>query len=111
RWVVVLRDRARAQRVTVVPGACVELTAGTAPYLAITELLRDLARALPERAWERLRAGAGPELDALLPGARGRGDVRAHDHSPAGLFGQLHELLLEAATPAPLVLVLEDVHW
>ena len=111
RLVAQLSERARAQRATVVTGACVELTAGTAPYLAITELLRDLARALPERAWERLRAGAGPELDALMPGARGRDDVRADNASRARLFGQVHELLLEAATTAPLVLVVEDVHW
>jgi DNA-binding CsgD family transcriptional regulator len=111
RLVAELSERARAQHVTVVTGACVELTAGTAPYLAITELLRDLARALPERAWERLRAGAGPELDALMPGARARDDVRADNASRARLFGQLHELFLEAATAAPLVLVLEDVHW
>src|SRR4051794_17374642 len=111
RLVAELTERARAQRVTVVTGACVELTAGTAPYLAITQLLRDLARALPERAWERLRAGAGPELDALMPGARAREDVRADNASRARLFGQVHELLLEAAAAAPLVLVLEDVHW
>src|SRR3954471_21373010 len=111
RLVAELSERARAQAATVVTGACVELTAGTAPYLAITELLRDLARALPERAWERLRAGAGPELDALMPGAHARDDVRADNASRARLFGQLHELLLEAAATTPLVLVLEDVHW
>jgi DNA-binding CsgD family transcriptional regulator len=111
RLVTELGARARDRGAAVATGACVELTAGTAPYLAITELLRDLARALPERAWERLRAGAGPELDALMPGARGRDDVRADNASRALLFGQVHELLLEAATGPPLVLVLEDVHW
>jgi DNA-binding CsgD family transcriptional regulator len=111
RLVAELTTRARDQGTTVVTGACVELTAGTAPYLAITELLRDFARALPDRAWERLRAGAGPELEALMPGARGRDDVRADNASRARLFGQIHDLVAEAASTTPLVLVLEDVHW
>jgi DNA-binding CsgD family transcriptional regulator len=110
RLVAELAARAR-ERAVVATGACVELTAGTAPYLALTELVRDLARALPERAWERLRAGAGPELEALLPGARGRERVRADDAARARLFGQVHDLVVEAAATTPLVLVLEDVHW
>src|ERR1044071_4104200 len=93
RLVAELGERARSQRVPVATGACVELTAGTAPYLAITEMLRDLARVLPDRAWERLRAGAGEELGALMPGAGGRDDVRADHASRARLFRQLHELL------------------
>jgi DNA-binding NarL/FixJ family response regulator/tetratricopeptide (TPR) repeat protein len=101
----------RAQAL-VATGACVELTAGTAPYLAATEVLRDLARVLPERAWDRLRAGAGAELAPLLPGAGGApAGGRADDASRARLFGQVHDLLAEAATAGPLVLVLEDVHW
>src|SRR3954451_2122725 len=54
RLVAELAARAR-ERAVVATGACVELTAGTAPYLALTELVRDLARTLPDRAWERLR--------------------------------------------------------
>jgi DNA-binding CsgD family transcriptional regulator len=111
RLVAELTDRAHALGATAVTGACVELTAGTAPYLAITETLRDLGRTLPDRAWDRLRAGAGPELEALMPGAGGEDDARADNASRARLFGQLHELLLEAAVAAPLVVVLEDVHW
>ena len=45
------------------------LTAGTAPYLAFTDALRDLGRAVGPRAWERMRAGAAPELAGVLPGA------------------------------------------
>src|SRR4051794_15134401 len=63
-----LAARAPERGAPVATGACVELTAGTAPYLAVTEMLRDLGRALEDRAWERLRAGAGHELGALLPG-------------------------------------------
>jgi DNA-binding CsgD family transcriptional regulator len=111
RLVAELAARAREQGAAVATGACVELTAGTAPDLAITEVLRDLGRALPERAWERLRAGAGPELGALLPGGRQTERVRADAASRARMLGQVHDLLTEAASVAPLVLVLEDVHW
>src|SRR6185295_2583944 len=111
RLVGELAAQARERGAAVATGACVELTAGTAPYLAVTEMLRDLGRALDERVWDRLRAGAGPELQPLLPGAAGSEGDRADNASRARLFGQVHELLLEAAAPAPLVLVLEDVHW
>src|SRR4051812_31294625 len=112
RLVAELAVRAREPGALVATGACIELTAGTAPYLAATEVLRDLARVLPERAWDRLRAGAGAELAPLLPGSGGAAaGGRADDASRARLFGQVHDLLAEAATSAPLVLVLEDVHW
>ena len=62
RLVAELAARAEAAGVLVATGGCVELTAGTAPYLAFTEALRDLARAVGPRAWERMRAGAPPEL-------------------------------------------------
>jgi DNA-binding CsgD family transcriptional regulator/tetratricopeptide (TPR) repeat protein len=104
--------RARARGAAVATGACVGLTAGTAPYLAVTGVLRDLGRVLPERAWERLRAGAGAEVAALLPGgARGGEDARADEASRARLFAQTHDLLADAAAATPLVIVLEDVHW
>jgi predicted ATPase len=96
----------------VATGGCVELTAGAAPYLAFTEALRDLARGTGPRAWERLRDGAPPELAGLLPGAHDAAPaVRADSAARARLLGQMQDLLAEAASPAPLLLVLEDVHW
>ena len=111
RLVAELAAGAQEPGALVATGACVELTAGTAPYLAATEVLRDLARVLPERAWDRLRAGAGAELAPLLPGSGGAPGGRADDASRARLFGQVHDLLSEAAATAPLMLVLEDIHW
>jgi predicted ATPase len=111
RLVAELAAGAQETGALVATGACVELTAGTAPYLAATEVLRDLARVLPERAWDRLRAGAGAELAPLLPGSGGAPGGRADDASRARLFGQVHDLLSEAAATAPLMLVLEDIHW
>src|SRR5918996_5329231 len=69
RLVAELADRAAAWGTLVATAGCVELTAGTAPYLAFTEALRDLGRAVGPRAWERMRAGAPAELAGLMPGA------------------------------------------
>ena len=60
RLVAEMAARARAAGALVAVGACVELTAGTAPYLAATDALRDLSRGLGDRAWERIVAGAPP---------------------------------------------------
>ena len=112
RLVAEMAARARAAGALVAVGACVELTAGTAPYLAATDALRDLSRGLGDRAWERIVAGAPPELAALLPGASAAaGAVRADDASRARLFGQVHDLVTDVVARAPLLVILEDVHW
>ena len=111
RLVSELGRRATSRGALVATGGCVELTAGAAPYLAFTEALRDLAGAVGPRAWERLRAGAPAELAGLLPGAAAAAPARSGEAARARLLGQVHDLLAEAATATPLVLVLEDVHW
>ena len=111
RLVGELSERAAASGTLVATGGCVELTAGTAPYLAFTEALRDLGRAVGPRAWERMCAGAPPELAGVLPGASGAPVTRADPAARSRLLGQAHDLLAETASTAPLLLVLEDVHW
>jgi AAA ATPase-like protein len=111
RLVAELTDRAAARGALVATGGSVELTAGAAPYLAFTGALRDLGRAVGARAWERMCAGAPPELAGLLPGASDEAGARADPAARARLLGQAHDLLAEAASTAPLLLVLEDVHW
>ena len=87
-----------------------EATDEAAPYLALTEALRDLARSTSPRAWERLRASAPPELAGLLPGAPAGRPARADPGARGRLLGQVRDLLAEVAAAAPLLLVLEDVH-
>jgi DNA-binding CsgD family transcriptional regulator len=111
RLIAELAGRAAAGGILTASGGCVELTAGTAPYLAFTEALRDLGRAVGPRAWERMSAGAPPELASLLPGASGAPVEGAGAAARARLLGQARDLLAEAASTAPLLLVLEDVHW
>jgi DNA-binding CsgD family transcriptional regulator len=111
RLVGELAERAVERGALVATGASVELTAGTAPYLAFTDALRDLARAVGARAWDRLQAGAPAELAGVLPGAGSSPAARADGAARARLLGQARDLLSEAAATAPLLLVLEDVHW
>jgi DNA-binding CsgD family transcriptional regulator len=58
-----------------------------------------------------LCAGAPPERAGVLPGASETPVVRSDPSARARLLGQAHDLLAEAASTAPLLLVLEDVHW
>jgi len=91
-----------------------EATDEAAPYLALTEALRDLARstsprgAPPELAG--LLPGAPPELAGLLPGAPAGRPARADPGARGRLLVQVRDLLAEVAAAAPLLLVLEDVH-
>ncbi|MFJ9870942.1 ATP-binding protein [Streptomyces sp. NPDC101165] len=96
--------RAARAGTTVVTGHCVDLGDVGLPYLPFTEILGVLA------ADERYAAvlAAHPAADRLL----GAGADPARD--PGGrlrLFEDVAGLLAELAAAAPLLLVLEDLHW
>ncbi|MEU0005497.1 AAA family ATPase [Streptomyces sp. NPDC006314] len=96
--------RAARAGATVVTGHCVDLGDVGLPYLPFTEILGVLA------SDERFTAvlGAHPAVDRLL----GAGTDAARD--PDGrlrLFEDVAGLLADLAAVAPLVLVLEDLHW
>nr|WP_202529114.1 helix-turn-helix transcriptional regulator [Streptomyces sp. SID486] len=89
---------------TVVTGHCVDLGDVGLPYLPFTEILGVLA------ADERFTAvlAAHPAVDRLLgagPDAAGGPDGRLR------LFEDVAGLLADLAAVAPLLLVLEDLHW
>jgi DNA-binding CsgD family transcriptional regulator/tetratricopeptide (TPR) repeat protein len=96
--------RAARAGATVVVGHCVDLGDVGLPYLPFTEILGVLA------GDERFGAvlGTHPAVDRLL----GAGTDAARD--PGGrlrLFEDVAGLLADLAAVAPLVLVLEDLHW
>ncbi|MFE1885494.1 AAA family ATPase, partial [Streptomyces diastatochromogenes] len=96
--------RAARAGTTVVTGHCVDLGDVGLPYLPFTEILGVLA------ADERYAAvlAAHPAADRLL----GAGADPARD--PGGrlrLFEGVAGLLADLAAAAPLLLVLEDLHW
>ena len=89
---------AKARGVRVLAGDCVELAEGELPYAPLIGALRPLIRS------------GDPALEAVRQEfSRPPGDLDAADQ------GRVFELLLDAldalAQDAPLVLVLEDIHW
>ncbi|HEV2812685.1 MAG TPA: AAA family ATPase, partial [Solirubrobacteraceae bacterium] len=113
RLVDELAARAKADGVRVLFGECIELGAGELPYAPIVTALRPFAR------------GADPVLDALAPGARAElaqllpelGEIRAASVDTttatpqARLFEALLGLLERLGREAPVLLVVEDLHW
>ena len=89
--------RARAAGARVLMGDCVELAEGELPYAPLIGALRPLTRA------------GDPALDAV------RAELALPEGEQRAAQGRFFELLLDAldrlAGEAPLVLVLEDIHW
>ncbi|MEU1911487.1 helix-turn-helix transcriptional regulator [Streptomyces massasporeus] len=96
--------RARGDGMTVVTGHCVDLGDVGLPYLPFTEILGVLA------ADERFAGAlaAHPVVERLL--GTGSDSVRDVD-GRLRLFEGMAGLLAEVAEVAPLLLVLEDLHW
>ncbi|MFE2052376.1 AAA family ATPase [Streptomyces sp. NPDC059459] len=101
--------RAAAAGTTVLTGHCVDLGDVGLPYLPFTEVLGALA------ADERFAAvlAAHPAADRLLGGGSDAGTDGgdATTRSRLRLFEGVAALLTELAEIAPLLLVLEDLHW
>jgi ATP/maltotriose-dependent transcriptional regulator MalT len=99
--------------VRVLRGGCVPLGEGGMPFAPVTEALRGLARDLDPGELEAVAGPARTELGRLLP------DLAWGGEAPAGAAGagqgRLFELLLgvveRLAAAAPLLWVMEDLHW
>jgi DNA-binding CsgD family transcriptional regulator len=89
-----------AEPVLVLRGGCVDLGDVALPFLPFVEALGDLRRALPE-------AVGSPALAPLLDGGRGTGP----ELERLPLFEAVVAALRAAGQDAPVVLVLEDLHW
>ncbi|NWJ73570.1 AAA family ATPase [Pseudonocardia sp. ICBG1122] len=81
----------------VVVGRCLDAGGAALPYLPFSEVLDALAR-----AGTALR----PVLHGLLPGAAGDGDS-----GRLQVFDAVAGAVRDAAATAPLLVVLEDLHW
>jgi DNA-binding CsgD family transcriptional regulator/tetratricopeptide (TPR) repeat protein len=93
---------------TVLSGQCAEL-GDSVPYLPLADALRGAAQSTGVRD----ALSSRPALSRLLPEA---GDGRQADQDRSGLarqqmFGGVLGLLAELAAAAPVLLVLEDLHW
>ena len=111
RLVAELTARCAAEGTRVLAGGCVPVGDGALPYAPIVEALRALLTDVGASAVRELVGPSWPELARLLPAL---GDPEA---GPAGQGAQarLFELLLglvgRLSAQAPLVLVVEDLHW
>ena len=111
----------------VLTGRCLDAGESGLPYLPFAEALSQvpdreqavlahpaLARLFPDVT---LPAGEGRDnnlavINAVVPGVGGRiGNRPEQDIGQLQLFDAVHALLTDLAGTAPLVLVLEDLHW
>jgi len=93
---------------TVLSGQCAEL-GDSVPYLPLADALRGAAQSTGVRD----ALSSRPALGRLLPEG-GEGPIADSDRSGLArqqMFGGVLGLLAELAAAAPVVLVLEDLHW
>jgi predicted ATPase/DNA-binding CsgD family transcriptional regulator len=114
RLVAALSERAAATGAIVAIGGCIDVEDGRLPFGPFVQALRSHVGALDRAARDELVSPSADELARLLPElAPTNGDPR----EPAGASsqGRLFELVLDLlgrlATHAPLLLVVEDLHW
>ncbi len=118
RLVGELLARARASGATVLVGDCLQLGETGLSYAPIVGALRPVFRAATPERIDQLAGHGRTELAALFPDLgpqprpAGRRDA-SHDASAAQarLFEIVLGVLRRLADDAPLVMVLEDIHW
>jgi DNA-binding CsgD family transcriptional regulator len=107
-------ERARDAGARVLVGSCVELGGEGLPFTPLADALRSLMRDTPPERLDEFVGPARPELARLLPELD---PDRADGAAPTGGGGtdRLLELFLgviaRIAADAPLMLVVEDLHW
>jgi len=99
-----LAERARRRGATVLRGRCIDLVGAALPYFPLVEALRPLRGTAALHGLQ--------ELSRLLPGSplaatpdRNAGESQLH------LFEAVRTALDRLSATAPVVLVLEDLHW
>ncbi len=115
RMIGELVGRLKCSGVSVLVGECPPLGDGELPFAPIVGVLRALVRQRGTDELDELSDRARGELAHLLPElAQTRAPPPGHppsEGSQARLFEQLLAVLVAAARTAPLVLVIEDLHW
>jgi DNA-binding CsgD family transcriptional regulator len=107
-----LGRRAQVGGAHVLIGTCIEMSAGDLPYAPLVEAFHGLVRRLGLPA---VRDLIGPGLTALAPliplfgGALAAAPPDAATRAQA--FGSVLQVLGRLGTEAPVLLVIEDLHW
>jgi len=103
-----LKRHARESGARVLAGDCVELGEDELPYAPLLSALRPLVRD-EDPALDELAPAYRAAIDAIMPGL-GSGHS-AGDATQSRVFEALLALLESLAEEAPVVLVVEDLHW
>jgi DNA-binding CsgD family transcriptional regulator/tetratricopeptide (TPR) repeat protein len=107
-----LTARCATDQMRVLSGSCVPVGGGALPYAPIVEILRTLLTDVGLGAVRELVGPSWPELARLLPALGAPDPSGPPDHTAqARLFELLLGLLGRLGEQAPLVLVVEDLHW
>jgi len=115
RFSEAVADLARTEGFQVLRGGCVHLESGELPYAPIGEALRGLARRLDPQALAAVIADDGAVLSRITPALSLR-EARALEAGPSDADrGRLMEALLgllgRLSRDAPVLFVVEDLHW
>src|SRR3954454_12812849 len=105
-----LTARAAAQGSLVLAGNASELE-GDLPFWVFVDALEEHVAGLDARRLDALGDGVAAELAHVLPGLAVRERTAAGADQRYRAHGAVRALLERLAVPAPLVLVLDDVHW
>ncbi|WP_195908911.1 AAA family ATPase [Microlunatus sp. Gsoil 973] len=99
--------------VLVLRGECVPLGGEGLPYAPVVGLLHDLAGQLGENELLELAGAGAAELRWLIPefGAPAEPVDGTRPENRLRLFETISRLFTEAARRAPLIIVVEDLHW
>ena len=116
RFLREIAARARAMGGRVLEGGCVQVGTEGLPFGPLIEALRGLSHVLPPADLDELLGSGRADLARLMPHLQREGegalDLVPPDSSAQGrLFEHVLLLLERLATHAPLLVVIEDVHW
>jgi DNA-binding CsgD family transcriptional regulator len=111
RLVAELTDRCRLPGARVLVGGCLPIGGDGLPYAPIVEALRPLPGELGVGTVRRLVGPSWSELARLLPSLGEPASGPADQSAQARLFELLLGLLGRLAEQAPVLLVVEDLHW
>jgi DNA-binding CsgD family transcriptional regulator/tetratricopeptide (TPR) repeat protein len=115
RFVHELTTDAEAAGARILQGGCLPLGGEGIPFGAVIDALRGLIRELSPEETDRLAASGRAELARLMPDlaqdAEPASGTRSDSSGQGRLFEHLLRFLERLADRAPLVLVIEDIHW